>query len=86
MVCYWHANKTLLPPPGKYQLMMHDAHFALREHTAELRPVGHGSGIELGRVLCKDRVMLHGDAIIAYLKGMHRARDMQGVGTWLEVR
>lgn len=85
-VCYWHALASTVPPPGKYQMLMHDAHFSLRDHPADLRPVGHGSGIELGRLMNAERVSLHGNEIIAYLQGMHRSRDAGGCATWLEVR
>ena len=85
-VCYWHAPASTVPPPGEYQILMHDAHFSLLDHPAEIRAVGHGRGIELGRILHADRVALHGEHIIAYLQGLHRTRDAAGTGTCLEVR
>lgn len=85
-VCYWHAQSQSLPSPGTYQMLMHERHFSLRDSGAELRPVGHGSGIELGRLMNAERVSLHGNEIIAYLQGMHRSRDAGGCATWLEVR
>lgn len=85
-VCYWHAMREILPPAGSYQLLLRETHFALRDHPSELRPVGHGSGIELGHIMTAERTALHGDHMIAYLQGMHRARDADGIGSWLEVR
>ena len=85
-VCYWHAARDAVPPPGTYQMLLKDDCIALRDSPAEIRPVGHGSGIEIGRVLNVERVSLHGEWMLEYLKGMHRTRDAHGVGTWLEVR
>ena len=85
-VCYWHAPASTVPPPGEYQILMHDAHFSLRDHPAEIHAVGNGCGIELGRILHADGVALHGDYIIAYLQNLHRMRDASGTGTCLEVR
>ena len=85
-VCYWHAQRETVPQRGKYQMLLKENSIALRDHTAALHPVGHGSGIELGRVLNAERVSLHGDWLVDYLKGMHRTRDAEGIGTFLEVR
>ena len=85
-VCYWQARAEDIQPPGQYQMLLHEDRIALRDHHAEIHPVGSGRGIEIGRVLEADRVSLHGDWMLRYLADMHRTRDAQGVGTWLEVR
>ena len=85
-VCYWQALAKDVPPPGQYQMLLNEGHIALRDHPAEIHPAGAGKGIEIGRVLEADRVSLHGDWMLRYLADMHRTRDAQGVGTWLEVR
>ena len=84
--CYWHARPEDIPPPGQYQMLMHDTHISLRGHPAEIHPVGTGRGIEIGHCIVADRAAHHGAEMLAYLAGMHRTRDAQGVGTWLEVR
>ena len=85
-VCYWQARAEDIPPPGQYQMLLHEDRIALRDHHAAIRAVGAGNGIEIGRVLHAEHVSLHGEYMLAYLAGLHRTRDAEGVGTWLEVR
>lgn len=85
-VAYWHAYEADLPPTGKYQMLMHEGHFSLRDSTCEIHAVGNGKGVQIGRVMGNDGVSLHGDWLVDYLQGMHRSRDAEGVGSWLEVR
>lgn len=82
-ICAFRVKKEELPPSGSYQMLLYDDHFKLKDHFAEIRPIGYGSGIQVG---CSFNDTIHsGENMIAYFAGLHRCRDDAGVGTWINI-
>ena len=84
-ICYWQAPRGTLPPKGRYQVLLKDGFFALRDHPAELHRVGAGRGIELGINVNDERWPTGKPMVIDTLIGLHRCHDGEGMATYLEV-